>query len=266
MKKLEGPAKRYITGAFPSHSSFETLGEHFGLELNALRFVLQKEGWLSMADKPTKRAANDDLVDVVDGEFLWKVDLLLDNLNRLGNSFSRHAVNQNLPESSGEPQWANLGTIGTYFSVSAKKVGDWLDELDLRDEGMANDSAMEQGLATVVEMNTGQGKNQTRKINYWNLHATIELLMSAGHYLDFDYAKTLKGSGHNSDVRVETIDDRAKVFAKEFSALFKDKVRRRELPEIVRRTASPILKKAELLLGRPGFITSGEYTRYLDRE
>lgn len=269
MEKLEGPSKRYTTGAFPTHSNVKTLASNFAnVHEVALAFIMQKEGWLSESGKPTKRAANEGLLDAVDGEFLWKLSPLLKKLNGLGNTFERQAVNQDLPEPPiGEPQWANLGTIGTYFSVSAKKIGDWLDALKLRHDGMASNIAIQDGLAVVVEMGTGGGPNSSRRINHWNLHAILNILKENGHNLDFDYAKTLKGSGHNSDVKVETVDDRAKAFAKEFSALFKDKTRRRdELPRLVDKTGKPIQKKAEILLGRPDFISTGLYKKYLDRE
>lgn len=267
MERLEGPSKKYTTGAFPSHSSNSRLADNFAeLEDVALRFIMQKEGWVGDTGKPTKRAATLGLVDAVGNEFLWNLEKLLKALNDLGNKFTRAAVNQELPDPpKGEPQWANLGTIGTYFSVSAKVVGDWLDELNLREDGMASNRAIEEGLATVLEMSTGQGKNQTRKINHWNLHAVLSLLKENGHYLNFDYAKTLKGSGKNSDVKVETIDDRARAFANEFARIFKDKQARRELDQLVSKTPRIIQTKAEEMLKRPGFISKGLYKNYLDR-
>lgn len=267
METLEGPSKKYTTGAFPSHSRGEELAANFTeIEELALRFIMQKEGWLGESGKPTKRAASAGLIDKVDREFLWNLEKLHAALSALGNRFTRAAVNQELPKpTSSEPQWANLGTIGTYFSVSAKVVGDWLDELELREDGMATNRAIEEGLATVMEMSTGQGKNSTRKINHWNLHLVLALLKENGHHLDFDYSKTLKGSGKNSDVKVETIDDRAAAFAKEFSRIFKDKQARRELEGLVKKTPRVIQEKAEQLLQRPGFISKGLYKNYLDR-
>jgi len=269
MEKLDGPLIKYTSGAFPSHSATAKLASNFkGLDANALRFILFKQGWVTDAGKPTKKAAADGLVDAHEGKVLWNLAVVEGQLSTLGNNFERAAVNQELKEpASAEPQWVNLGTIASYFSVSANEVGKWLDKLELRDEEkMATNEAMERGLATIVEMSAGPGKNQTRKINHWNLYDVQKLLIEDGHYLNFDYEASLKGKGRNSDVQVDTVEGRAKLFAKEFAELFKDKARRRELPEFVRKTPKPIQKKAEELIGRPGFITTGAYVRHLDRK
>lgn len=268
MQNLDGPLKKYTSGAFPSHSLTQELASNFkGLAPEALRYMLQKEGWMGETGKPTKKAAETGLVDRCGNSALWNLQLLEKQLHALGNRVERQAVNQELKEPEGsEPQWANLGTIGTHFSVSGTIIGRWLDELGLRtDDGMATDEAMEKGLATTFEMKTGEGKNKTRKITHWNLYLTQKLLMENGHPLNFDYEKSLKGAGRNSDVKVETIEDRARAFAKEFVRIFKDKQERRILPTLVDKTAKPIQKKAEELIGKPGFITTGAYKRYLDR-
>jgi hypothetical protein len=269
MQKLAGPLVKYTSGAFPSHSSSITLASNFkGLDANALRFILFKEGWVTDKGGPTKKAATDGLVDALDGKALWNLKEVEVRLASLGNSFERAAVNQELKiPASNEPLWVNLGTIASYFSVSANEVGKWLDKLGLRDEEkMATTDAMERGLATIVEMSSGAGKNQTRKINHWNLQDVQKLLLEDGHYLNFDYEASLKGKGRNSDVKVETVDDRAKAFAREFTTVFKDKSRRRELPELIRKTPKIILKKADELIGRPGFTADGLYLKHLDRK
>lgn len=268
VKKLDGPLVKYTSGAFPSHSETVKLASNFkGLDSNALKFILFKEGWMTDQGKATKKSAEDGLVDALAGKPLWNLAILEEKLKSLGNSFERNPVNQELKLSDdGQPRWVNLGTIASYFSVSANEVGKWLDKLGLRgDDKMATDEAMERGLATIVEMSTGQGKNQTRKINHWNLHSVQELLLQDGHYLDFDYEASLKGKGRNSDVKVETLDDRAKAFAKMFTTLFKDKTRRRELPELVRKTPKFVLVKADELMKRPGFTSKDLYKKYLDR-
>lgn len=269
MQKLAGPLVKYTSGAFPTHSSTASLASNFkGLDPNALRFILFKEGWMTDKGAPTKKSAADGLVDSLDGKALWNLKELEARINGLGNGFERAAVNQELKiPTTGEPLWVNLGTIASYFSVSANEVGKWLDKLELRDdERMATNEAMERGLATIVEMSSGAGKNQTRKINHWNLHLVQQLLLEDGHYLNFDYEASLKGRGRNSDVKVETVDDRAKVFAKEFTTVFKDKNRRRELPELISKTPKIILKKADELIGRPGFTSQGLYLKHLDRK
>jgi hypothetical protein len=269
MQKLAGPLAKYTSGAFPSHSATASLASNFkGLDPNALRFILFKEGLVTEKGGPTKKSAAEDLVDALDGKALWNLKALEERLTALGNTFERAAVNQELKLASGsEPVWVNLGTIASYFSVTANEVGKWLDKLELRDdEKMATNEAMERGLATIVEMSSGAGKNQTRKINHWNLHEVQKLLLEDGHYLNFDYEASLKGKGRNSDVKVETVDDRAKAFAREFTTIFKDKARRRELPGLISRTPKIILKKADELIGRPGFTAEGLYLKHLDRK
>lgn len=269
VNKLVGPLQKYTLGAFPSHSATSTLHENFqGLDANALRFILFKQGWVTDKGAPTKKSATDGLVEAIEGKVFWNLKETEARLNGLGNAFERKAVNQEIKLSDdGAPRWANLGTIASYFSVSANEIGKWLDKLELRDDkNMATNEAMERGLATIVEMSTGQGKNQTRKINHWNLHAVQQLLLDDGHYLNFDYEASLKGKGRNSDVKVETIDDRARAFAKEFTAVFKDKTRRKELPELIRKAPKPVLVKVDQLIGRPGFTAQGLYLKYLDRD
>lgn len=269
VNKLQGPLIKYTSGAFPTHSVTEKLETNFvGLDKLALRFILHKEGWMTSEGRPTNKAATDGLVFVLEKKALWDLKTLSDKLSELGNKFDRAPVNQEIKTpADGEPRWANLGTIATYFSVSANEVGKWLDSLELRGEDkMATDLATEQGLATVVEMSTGQGKNKTRKINHWNLHAVMQLLVDNGHYLNFDYEASLKGKGRNSDVKVETLEDRARIFAKDFTLKFKDKTKRKELPSLVRKTPKQIQARAEELMKRPGFITKDVYLKYLDRE
>lgn len=269
MQKLTGPVIKYTSGAFPSHAPTLTLAANFeGLDPNALRFILSKEGWMTANGAPTKKSAADGLVDIVESKPFWNLVELEARLASLGNSFVRKAVNQEIKLSEGsEPKWVNLGTIASYFSVTANEVGKWLDKLELRDdEKMATGEATERGLATIVEMSTGQGKNQTRKINHWNLHEIQQLLLNDGHYLNFDYEESLKGRGRNSDVKVETVDDRAKTFAREFTTIFKDKTRRRELPELIRKTPRIVMEKADVLIGRPGFTAKGLYLKHLDRK
>jgi hypothetical protein len=188
-------------------------------------------------------------------------------LSKLGQITERQYVNQELPAfASMEPIWVNLGTLGTYFNATAKAVGKWLDEIGFKDDdGMASAEALDQGYATVMEMSAGGKK--TRKINQWNLRLTQERLMEAGHPLDFDYAKNLKGSGKNSDVTVSTsnVDDRAKEFAREFLKLFKNPETRNESAALVRKTPTLIQKKGETLMKRPGFISNGEYLKHMKR-
>lgn len=261
MKKLEPPVKRYLSGKLPSHSGTKNLSENFkNLHKDALQFILQKAEFLSAEGKPTKKAAEEGLVDVCERKALWNLENLSEFLKNEGNIVERKFVNQELPNLGEEPAWGNLSTLGTYFSVSASQVGKWLDALGLRDEnGMGNQLSVDSGLARVVEMNAGGKK--TRKIAQWNLQQALFRLTDAGHPLDFDYSETLKGKGRNSDVQVRNIDDVAKEFAREFVKLYKNRDTRPQTRELVRKTSKTIQKRAEELLKKPGFITNEEYLK-----
>lgn len=266
MQDLIPPVNRYLTGKLPSHSSTAKLASNFkSLDSNALKFILLKSGYMSEEGKPTKSAADAGLIDKCERSALWNLDKVSEKLLELGQQTERAFVNQELSEmNTSEPVWVNLGTLGTYFNATAKTVGKWLDAIGFKDDdGMASPEALDNGYATVMEMSAGGKK--TRTINQWNLRLTQERLMKEGHALDFDYEKNLKGTGKNSDVQVLSIDGRAKEFAKEFLKLFKDPATRAQSHILVRKTPTLIVKKAEELIKRPGFITSGEYLKHMKR-
>ena len=251
----------------PTHSKSGTLASNFkSLDQNALKFILVKAGYLSDDGKPTNAAVSAGLLDKCEKTFLWNLEVLEKALFKLGNPVRRQYANQKLaPLDTSEPVWVNLGTIGSHFNVSAKVVGKWVDDLKLKDkDGMASEETLSRGLATVTEMSAGQGK-KTRKINQWNLRPMQELLMRAGHPLDFDYEKSLKGTGKNSDVEVTTIDARAKEFAKQFLEAFNNPETRNQTPHLIRKTPKLIQAKAEVLLKRPGFLTTGEYLKHVKK-
>lgn len=267
MQELNPPVNRHITGKLPSHSSSVKLASNFkDLDKNALLFILNKAGYMSMEGKPTKAAAEAGLLDKCERSLLWNLEKVTEVLLSVGQAAERAYVNQELPASeSAEPIWVNLGTLGTYFNATAKTVGKWLDQLGYKneDDGMASAEALDLGLASVMEMNAGGKK--TRSINHWNLRPVQEKLMAAGHPLDFDYEKNLKGTGRNSDVEVTSIDGRAKEFAKEFLKLFKDPATRTQSIDLVRKNPTLIVKKAEVLMQKPGFISTGEYLKHMKR-
>jgi len=262
MTTLEGPVKRHLMGKLPTHSSTVSLHKNFvGLTSDSIKAILFNGEYISEEGKPTKKALQEELLDVCERNIIWNLDKVQKLFLTQGITLERKYVNQDLPEMRSEPTWANLGTISTYFSTTSNQVGKWLDELELRDEdGMASESSLKNGLATTVEMHV-EGK-KTRKITHWNLHLILEELMESGHPLDFDYEKSLIGTGKNSDVKVSSIDDRAREFAKEFARLYKDPERRKECPILVRKTASGVILKAEELLKMPGFISKKQYLRH----
>jgi len=266
MEKLEPPIKKYLTGKRPSHSSTSNLFKNFkNLDSNALLFVFNKAGYLSEDYKPTKKAIEDGLIDSCERKALWKIDIVEQKLHESGMKVERQSVNQEIKDTTnGEPKFVGLGVIATYFNVSANQIGKWLDKLELRDEEkMGNQEAMDKGLSTIVEMNADSAGKKTRKIAMWDLYLTQKILVEAGYELDFDYEKTLKGKGKNSDVTVSSLDDRVKDFAKEFSLLFKNVDTRKELPALVKKQPKIVLQKAEELLKKPGFITDGIYLKYI---
>ena len=264
MITLAPPIKRYLTGKLPSHSSTNNLANNFhSLHANALIFVFEKAGYMDQNGKPNKKAVTDGLIDSCDKKALWNLEKVQEKLATLGLPVTRAAVNQEIKEpDDGEPRWVNLGTVSTYFNVTANTIGKWLDELDFREKGgMANQDAIEQGLATVSEMNAGGKK--TRKISMWNLYPVQRVLTEAGHPLDFDYDKILKGSGKNSDVQVTTIDDRAKEFVTTFIKTFKNIDERYKCKEMVKAQSPGVLRKAEEILKKPGFFTKDQYLNHI---
>lgn len=266
MEKLQPPVKRYLTGKRPSHSATTELAKNFkNLDPNALLFIFNKAGYLTEDYKPTKKAVEDGLIDSCEKKVLWKLEAVEEKLRESGMNVERKSVNQEIKDNTdGKPKFVGLGVIATYFNVTANTIGKWLDDLELRDdEKMGSQDAMDRGLATIVEMNADSAGKKTRKIAMWDLILTQEVLLEAGHELDFDYEKTLKGKGKNSDVTVTTIDDRAREFAKDFSRLFKNPDTRKECPALVKKQPKIVLEKAETLLNKPGFLTSGTYLKYV---
>ena len=264
MQKLPPPVKRYLTGKSPTHSTTSLLHKNFkDLPQETFIAVFESAGYMDSEGKAQKKAVTDNLIDSCEKKALWNVSEVEKKLTEMGLKIQRAAMNQEIKEpDDGEPRWVNLGTIGTYFNVTANTIGKWLTELNLRDnDSMGSQEAIDKGLVTVSEMNAGGKK--TRKIAMWNLYPVKRVLLEAGHYLDFDYDKLLTGSGKNSDVKVSTLDDRAKDFAKEFVTTFKNPDTRRECIKMVKAQPQPILKKAETILKKPGFLTKETYKKYI---
>lgn len=265
--KLEVPVQRYITGRRPTHSSTKKLHENFyQLPKEVMAMALQSSGYLNDEEKPTKKAIVDDIADICGKSVIWNLEKIEELLTSAGLKPQRQSVNQELtPPKPGEDlKFVNLGTIASYFNVSANQIGKWLDELDLREEEtkMGNKRAIDEGFCRFSEMRTGQGK-KTRQITMWNLYLVQCALLEAGHELDFDYDKTLAAKGKNSAVEVTTIDERAREFTKEFVELFNDPQRRKETEKLVKKTPKAILVRAENILKRPGFLTSGKFREKL---
>lgn len=266
LKTLENPIKRWTTGKCPKYSLLSKLHNNYKhMTQQSLLSLLQAGNILSKDNKPTKLAVKLDLIAKCENKYLWQVEKVKEYLNNEGLNIERQWANQELPNfHSSEPQWVNLGTIGTYFNVSSTIIGRWLSELGVRDnKGNATEEALELKLANIVEMSAGPNKNQTRKITQWNLAEILTRLVKAGHPLDFDYESSLKGSGKNSEVKVVTVDSQAKELAQEFSKLFKNPKTRGSVIELVKNVNPIVIKKAESLLGKPGFISSGRFKDFI---
>lgn len=265
--RLEPPLRRYLTGARPSHSSTVSLASNFeNLPRETLMTILVNHHYVEESTRrPTRKALDDDVLDQCEGKGIWNLLRIEELLKESWTTPTRAVVNQEITDDGdGEPRWVNLGTLSTYFSTTAVRVGGWLDDLGLRDTTtkLGNQEAADQGLSTVVEMNAGGKK--TRKVAMWNLYPTLHVLKDAGHILDFDYEKILKGSGKNSDVKVTSTRDRAVEVAHEFVRLFKDPERRRETVKLIEKQPKAVQQEVEKVLRRePGFITAGIFKKYV---
>ena len=265
MAVLEGPVKRHTLGRRPSHSSTVNLADNFEhIGSDGLLRLLISGGYMGDSGKPTRRALDEGLLDSCGRKVLWNLGRVGGFLESCGVNPQRCSVNQEVRSpAGGGPSWVNLGTVGTYFSVSARTVGLWLDELGLRDaNGLGSPKAQDMGLSTVVEMSAGG--DRTRKVALWDLYGVQRVLLEAGHELDFDYESTLKGRGRNSDVVVsEDMDGRVRSFVEQFMREFRDPVHRYRCVRLVKQTPTPVLRQAEVMMGRPGFLVGGRFKEYV---
>lgn len=263
MQSLEQPVQRHISGKLPTHSEITALHTHWqDLDKMACRWVLHQQGYVDERGKPQRKAVDDGLIDRCGRTALWNLAIVQEVFEQHGMQLERAYANQEPPiNTTGAPVWANLGTIATYFGVSANAIGKWLHELEYRnDDGTPTKDSFDTMLVNTVQMNAGGKK--TRDVYHWDLHRIIDILMEAGHPLNRDYEQNLKGRGKNSDVVVETLEDRVKDFTKTFVKLYKDPETRAEAKALARKTPRGILQRAEQLMQRPGFLTTQEYLKY----
>lgn len=267
MTTLEPPVKRYVLGKLPSHSSTKNLASNFvDITPEVMNTIMEHAGYMSNG-KPQKKALDDGVVDVCEKTIVWNLDEVQKVLTRGGLTVTRRYVNQEIPQpTSSDPQFVTLTVLGTYFNVSAKKIGSWIDDCGLRDDdGLPTKDAQDDGLAQVAEVETrsNQGKKKVRPFGVWDLHRMLVMLTDKGHPLDMDYGSTLKGKGKNSDVSVSTsLDAKVNEFTEKFVELFNK--RDRECIRLVRQTPTLIHKHAERKMNKPGFITTNTYKRFFD--
>lgn len=265
--RLTPPIKQYLLGKLPTHSRTADLASHFeGISPAIFSSVLLGAGLLSEKNRRiTAKAIRQGYVDVCEETMVWNLANVEKLLGKAGITASRVWANQEIKVNGGsEPKFVNLTALSTYFSVSAVKVGKWLDELGLRAElGLPTDEALRSGVAQVEQIEvSSNGQDFTRNSVKWDLVRTLTLLKDAGHPLDFDYKKTLAAKGKNSAVKVSSMDALAKEVAQEFSVLFNQRDIEK-LKRLVKKYPLKVMQMAEVHLKRPGFITTGEYLRKL---
>lgn len=257
LTKLAPPLKRYLMGAYPDYSSLRTLFEHFQQIPQEVILMALDSNELVTDGKANLNAAEQGFVASCERKLLWNVQKVSELLESGGITVKRVPQNQTVDVPMGDPVWANLGTIATYFSVTANKVGSWLDELDLRDNNMPTDEAIRGGLATLVEMNAGGKK--TRSVAHWNLHLIKAKLVEAGHIIDFSYDEVMRGRGKNSDVEVSGIDKRAQEVFAQWKKLYQVPESRSQSWVFLSKQPTPIIVRVEAMLGRPRFVQDKKY-------
>lgn len=254
--RLEQPVRQYLLGKLPSHSSSGNLGKNFGIDKEMMFSLLKSAGVMTPKNTPNKQAVKLGFIDSCGNNVIWNLDEVEKLLKKAGLKPVRQYMNQELPDAE-EDAWASLKTIGTYFDVGGVTVGKWLKNLGYRDEkGNPPKSLLKNGKALKVEM---KDNNQVRVFYKWNLLWTLEKLQEAGHLFDFDYAKSLKGTGQSSDVQVTTVKDRARETAKRFVELYNKPATRRDAIRLMERQNPTMMKEIEKVLKRPGWLTRGDY-------
>lgn len=268
MKELEPPLRRHTLGKLPSHATTDKVYEAFsGFTPEMTVALLTSMGYLGDSGKPTKKAANEGVLDKCSGKFIWNLSELEKKFKKGLPNVKRTYSNQELiiRDYTGE-SYVTLTDIAVRFNVTPRQVGKWLDELGLRDEkGLPTKEVLKSKLAIVENFKTvGNRSKQTRKSGFWEVKQTCELLMSKGHPLDFDYEKSLEGKGKNSSVEVKenAVAERVAEFSKEFAKLYNAKDR--EAIRLVNKTPKLILNEAEKLLKKPGLFSKKAYLKRLE--
>lgn len=290
--KLDPPAKQYLTGSNPSHSSLANLANHAkAWNDEEILDLLTKSGYLE-AGKVTKLALHRGVADICEGKVLWNLletkRALITAAKVQDQKKSAEALARNKRVSS-EPAWVDLGTIGTYFGVGNVVIGRWLDALGFREkprlavnESGAHDlldiarqaqekqasgfigkqpteRALETGLAR--KLTVTNRKKQEIEITQWNLDLCKAVLVRAGHELDTERKSLLKGKGKNSDVKVVTADDRARELYLKWKKLHNAPSTRAKSWSVFASQPTVILVRVEAMMNRPGFLTEKRYLK-----
>lgn len=292
--KLEGPIEQYLEGKNPTHCSFEKIPKHVkAWDEDDVTRMLTNAGFLNENGKPTKEAAQKGVVDLCGRKVIWnllevKKVLLSQEQIEYGQRAARNAMKAKSVDSG--PKWVDLTTVGTFFGVGAVKIGKWLDEigmrtkpaikknssgavdmLDVAREKQAEQAkgfsggkvpsakAIDNGVARVKTV--VNSKKKEIEITEWNLDLCKTLLVRAGHPLDTERKLLLKGKGKNSDVKVKTIDDRAKELYFEWLKKSKDPVWKNNAYQVFDGQPKAVLVRVEALMNRPGYLVNREYLK-----
>lgn len=292
--KLDQPIETYLTGDNPTHTPLSRLSLHAkAWTQEEIVDMFTIAGYLDMDGKVTKHAVQSHLVDTCGGKVLWnllesKKAIIAQHRIREQARGAQEAARLKKLEDR-EPKWVDLGTVGTYFGASAVMIGRWLDMLGLRviqkmdtnESGAVDmldvarakqseqqgqfiskkpsDKAFDSGLARILTV-TNHKKKEV-EITQWNLELCKAVLVRSGHELDTERKMTLKGKGKNSDVKVITIDDRAKEIYGNWRKLYNDPTTRKSSWDVFNKQPKPILLKIEALMNRPGFITEKRWLK-----
>lgn len=263
MKELEPPVKQYLLGKLPSHSDTAHLADHFhGLSATSLNAVLQSGGYIESTGgrvKPLESAVSSGLIDKCGKVYIWNIEAVAQVLAKAGLKVKRQYANQTL-KIPNDGTFVSLSDIARHFNQPSTVVGKWLEEAGVRKHGKATEWAYKNGLAKSNSFKQTTNANKKKSVTYdkWNAYRTVKLLMSKGHPLDFDYQKSLKGSGKNSEVTVSNdMEKRVSAFLGEFVPLYNGKDA--SIHRLVAKTPTAILKRAEKRLGKPGFLLKETY-------
>lgn len=256
MAKLQVPIGQYTSGSKPTHTSTVKLGTIFkDINQETLLVILETAG-LVKNGKPTRKSIEEEYADTCQKFILWNIEKIEELLKTAGLTPTRIPANQELPK---ETSMVSLTTIASYFDVSGVVVGKWLKELGLRDEkGVPLKKILRENKAEKISYKDG---GQSRTFYKWDLVWTLKKLQEAGHIFEFNFEKSLKGKGNDGDVKVTTIQDRARETAKQFAKLYNDIKTREESYYLIEKQPRMVVEEIEKILKKPGWITTGKYKK-----
>ena len=268
---LELPEAAYTTGKSPSHARVENLHDCYrGVGRGDVLALLSAGGMLrervngSKVQRmiPTQEAVDAGLVFRCSGTALWGVDAVAAWARRsAGISLVRGWANQRVKQpGAGSDGFVSATDLGKLFNVGGSTIGKWLDALGVRENGLPTKKAVKTGLARVAEMNSvgDSGKKVARRFGLWALVPVQEMLMQAGHPLDFDWKAAQKGKGRNGDVETVSVKNvlDAHVAAVRTAVSAGDGA---ALAQAVDAVPERFRRPVEARLSVPGFITEGRW-------